>query len=212
MAAATKTNVFWPAPGSSLKVELALLALPALAIGALLYLIPAPAASPEPKVTLRVTSATPSPEPELLRERQLAREHIAFALSKIARPAIVAAPRSEPATSLAAQSPVKPREPAPAASAVQRPMHVAAARRHRNQAVRPTRKIQTSGASQPRVYDVVRPGARRAPLRQDNATWLDRLTWPVTTAVSTLAPVTDSVARTVQKAGNALETIKRKVL
>lgn len=78
-------NVFFSRRTDSLRLELALLAMPVVAIAITLALLPqSDSSSTRSKVTLRVTSAAPPPNPELEREAQLRREQIRFALSKVA--------------------------------------------------------------------------------------------------------------------------------
>ena len=78
-------NVFFSRRTDSLRLELALLAMPVVAIAITLALLPqSDSSATRSKVTLRVTTAAPSPNPELEREAQLRREQIRFALSKVA--------------------------------------------------------------------------------------------------------------------------------
>ncbi len=207
MLHAAKRNVFSPANGNSLRLELALLALPLLALGALFLLLPAREHLFVPKVTLRVTSAKPSPEPQLARDQQLAREHVAFALSKIARPlpvVVAALPPEAPAatrTQAGSQNHVAP----------VRVAHAAAIRRHRSKSIQAERKARIRSAER-KAHPAVAANVMRRPAQPEDGSWLKRLKTPVSTAMSALAPVTDSVARTVERAGGALETIRRKVL
>lgn len=206
MDATVERNAFIPRSCRSLKLELALLAFPLAAIAVLFALSPlrsTPAGPPE-KLTLRVMAALPEPDPDRMRELQLAREHIRFALSKVARPL-------QPADDLSAGS----------ATAVQSAVRGAPARVAR---LRPATSAQRGETAHTKLADIklARTGRQSSAGRKDKTEdgWIKRnLAWPVSTvasatarAAATLALVKDTVATAVDRAGDALESLKRKVL
>ena len=187
-----------------MKLEFALLAFPLLAIAALLILLPArsePSGKAE-KLNLRVSAAMPARDPEFARQTKLARAHIRFALSKLAR--------SPQATSELTGS-------AHAATPVAAVRHEATRGAARPNVATPRR---LAGARLMTRRSATVAAARRTRRRSSNWLALPRpLVWPAKTvaaaaekAAASLGPVKSTVAGAVDRAGDAIEALRRKVL
>ena len=174
------------------------------------------------KVKLRVMSAVAPPTPELAREAVQRSELIQFALSKVAKvPAaapsageetaddriILAANNTPAGEHKSAVAPIAPEVSKPAL------LHRQIARKPVD--IRPG-KLRT--AVQRRKLQVPKPVLAARPAAAGS--WLTAsLQWPVSLASKTIAPVKQSFApvrktwvRTVGQAGDALETLKKKIL
>ena len=213
---AAKHNVFMTIPSKPLRLELALLAAPLLAICVLLTLLPH-GAQPDNhgKVTLRVTSVTAPYDAELAREAVMRREQIQFALSKVAKgpeysepaddkaPAPVAGPKQFLALAQFEKSQPAHEDatlPAPKADV----KRVATKRRLAGNSprdIRPVKLRRTAG----------KVARKSAVAKKTN--WLTAsLRWPVEAASATIKPVTQTLTLSVSRAGDALQSLKQKIL
>ncbi len=217
-------NVFFSRRTDSLRLELALLAMPVVAIAITLALLPqSDSSATRSKVTLRVTTAAPPPNPELEREAQLRREQIRFALSKVANaqeskagsevttatssgsndiPATIEAPVSPPVIRavMAAPRDIRPR-------ILKRSVARAASKRK-------AQRVTLARAQNQRRTIRPRTQASRSATQQATAgEWLAAsLKWPAAAASATIVPVQRTLSRTVSEASDALDSLKKKIL
>jgi hypothetical protein len=218
------SNVFFSHRTDSLRLELALLAMPVLAIAVALALLPqSDTSANRPKVTLRVTSVAPPPNPELEREAQLRREQIRFALSKVASaPETEAGSETIAAASAGSTEGAVPIEASVSQTVSQAPL--AAPRDIRPQKLkrsvaraaskRKAQRIRLARAQAQRKAIRPRAQAIRSTARQATAgEWLAAsLKWPAAAASATMAPVQRTLSRTVSEASEAFDSLKKKIL
>lgn len=226
-------NVFMARKSTPIRMELALLAIPLLAIVAALFLLPnaQPGGGSQPKVTLRVTSITPPPNPELAREEKFRREQIRFALSKVAASTVSSPSAGDKTGSEPVQLASLGAEFLPAGKSAQPVADISPLAAPRD--IRPSKLkrslAHTAHAAPNRKARSMRPAARlqvrrkairpRARVRRNLASqstaaqWISAsLKWPAAAANATIAPVKRTLTRTVSRAGGVLETLKEKVL
>lgn len=209
MSGRRKSNVFMFSSTSPLRVELTLLAMPVLAIALILALLPAHSTKTDDtgKVRLRVTSAIEPPDPELAREAVMRQEQIRFALSKVAKVseiAIVAKPTDVSLAKDASLALVD--EEKPASKPIYSRIRIAKAPRD----IRPGKLRRTVKAKSLRKkkHSIA---LRRKKAVQDN--WITAsLKWPLATASKTIAPVKNTLVRTVSSAEDVLKNLRQKIL
>ena len=219
---AHRHNVFILPVSRPLRLELSLLLLPALAIVLLFALLPSHNTSqPSPdKVKLRVTSHAPPADPELAREKKLVEEQVRFALSKLATPSqIKAALAAHPDKQSVEHA--KPVTVAVAKVAKADPQPALAVTRTKSKPARETRSAYAPRDIRPSIIraavqtQVRQLRVSKVPAEQQSG-WLKTAAnawkWPAQAASATLEPVRNTVVRSVEQAGDALVSIKRKIL